>query len=309
MKKFLLNSVLFSLSATIGYCLLIIVWGEIFLHNERPNLIYRRAGYGHTLSRLNDAKVVNHTKVLFLGSSHAYRGFDVRYMHRQKINAFNLGTSAQTAEVTEVLLNRYLDSIKPKLVIIEVAPTVFNLDGVEAALDVLANDTIDLNAAKLAVRVNNLRVYNTLIYAYYRGLRNRDSKVVEKKIKGRDTYRKNGYVERKVTYFKKKSYSPRKYTFRDDQLAALNRIISKLKRRDLPYILVQAPVTRGIYERYTNRQEFESMIKEMGPYYDFNKLVKLDDSLHFYDAFHLNQQGVEIFNQKLIHTLRLDTVR
>ena len=35
-------------------------------------------------------------------------------------------------------------------------------------------------------------------------------------------------------------------------------------------------------------------------YYNFNNIMEVDDSLHFYDAHHLNQDGVELFNEKLI---------
>ena len=38
-------------------------------------------------------------------------------------------------------------------------------------------------------------------------------------------------------------------------------------------------------------------------YYNFNKIVTLNDSLHFYDSHHLNQNGVEIFNKRLIKIL------
>jgi hypothetical protein len=38
-------------------------------------------------------------------------------------------------------------------------------------------------------------------------------------------------------------------------------------------------------------------------YYNFNEKMTLNDSLHFYDANHLNQNGVELFNEKLIELL------
>ena len=38
-------------------------------------------------------------------------------------------------------------------------------------------------------------------------------------------------------------------------------------------------------------------------YYNFNELIKLNDSLDFYDAHHMNQTGVNIFNTKLKEVL------
>lgn len=35
-------------------------------------------------------------------------------------------------------------------------------------------------------------------------------------------------------------------------------------------------------------------------YYNFNERLILNDSLHFYDSNHLNQNGVELFNEELI---------
>lgn len=306
MKKFFLHICLFIPFTIIVYSILIAIWGDFLPEEYRQNLIYKRGNYGHTLTRLDDAKKVVNNHVLFLGSSHAYRGFDVRFMFERGINAFNLGTSAQTAEQTEHLLNRYIDSIKPKMVIMEVAPKLLTLDGVESTLDIYANDFIDLYSFRLALRVNHLRTYNTFLYALYRDVFNRNTNISEKKRKGMHLYRKNGYVERDVTYFKYKTYSPRKYHLRNDQILALKRIVSKLKIRNIPYYLVEAPVTKGIYNRYKNHDEYKAIIKPLGEYFDFNQILNLDDSLHFYDAHHLNQHGVEIFNQKLIDTLRLD---
>ena len=38
-------------------------------------------------------------------------------------------------------------------------------------------------------------------------------------------------------------------------------------------------------------------------YYNFNEIIQLDDSLDFYDAHHLNQNGVNKFNAKLKEVL------
>ncbi len=41
---------------------------------------------------------------------------------------------------------------------------------------------------------------------------------------------------------------------------------------------------------------------------NFNKLMKLDDSLCFYDKDHLNQKGVVLFNEKFIESFLLPKV-
>ena len=42
-------------------------------------------------------------------------------------------------------------------------------------------------------------------------------------------------------------------------------------------------------------------------YYNFNEILTLNDSLSFYDYDHLNQNGVELFNKKLIELLDENT--
>ena len=68
---------------------------------------------------------------------------------------------------------------------------------------------------------------------------------------------------------------------------------------------MMAPITNNLYESYENTTEFEDLVKKTDlDYINFNGCVPLDDSLHFYDAHHLNQNGVEIFNSVCIDTLR-----
>jgi len=38
-------------------------------------------------------------------------------------------------------------------------------------------------------------------------------------------------------------------------------------------------------------------------YYNFNELITLSDSVHFYDSHHLNQSGVDVFNNALLDLL------
>lgn len=307
MKKFLVNIAVFIPLSVIAYLFLLIFWGEIVPDKYRINLIYKSPGYGHTFSRMKEAKEAPLTKVLFLGSSQAYRGFDVRYMFQEeKIFGFNLGSSAQSPIQTKMLVNRYLDSLSPKLVIMEVAPTIFSRDGVESSLDLMANDVNDKETLKMALKTNHLKTYHTMIYAFYRDWFGRNEKKVEKMLKGEDRYRKNGYVEKKMSYYKHTNRYEREVEFSEKQVEAFNDILAKLRNSKVPYILVQAPVTKGLYNAFTNMEEYEEFIEKKGPYYDFNKFMNLNDSLHFYDAVHLNQRGVELFNRKLMDTLRLN---
>jgi hypothetical protein len=49
------------------------------------------------------------------------------------------------------------------------------------------------------------------------------------------------------------------------------------------------------------------MLSSFGNYYNFNKIVSFKDSL-FFDAHHLNQNGVTLFNEKFIEVLKNDNI-
>lgn len=257
-------------------------------------------------TRLNEAKNINSgVDILFLGSSHAYRGFDPRNF--KNLSTFNLGSSQQTPIQTKLLLERYLDSINPKLVIYEVYPGTFAADGVEASLDLISNDKNDFKSLELAVKMNNFKTYNTLLYAYFSDLLGIHRKFREPRIKSEDTYIPGGYVESLNRHFKFEHYSPREWGFKDDQVQAFNTNIALLKRKNIRTILVFAPITTRLYKAHTNNDYVDSMIRlkyQDLEYYNFNKLLQLNDSLDFYDSHHLNRSGVKRFNEKLLEVLK-----
>ena len=78
-----------------------------------------------------------------------------------------------------------------------------------------------------------------------------------------------------------------------------------LEKRNINFVLVFVPVTAALYNSFENVDSFDStMISTTRQYYNFNKSPFLDDSLHFYDAHHLNQLGVDSINRKLSNLIR-----
>jgi len=304
MKKFLLNILLFLGCSVVFYAVMICLWGDFGPAILRKNLQDYRGSYGHTYSRIQDAKRAKDIDILFLGSSHTYRGFDPRIFASYGYKIFNLGSSSQTPMQTELLLTRYLDTISPKIVVYEVYPETFTLDGVESSLDIISNDDNDLLSLKMALAVNNIKVYNTLLYSYYRDFTKNDDNFVEDPKKNMDYYIPNGYVERQLTYYRKEEYPKSELVFKDDQFDSFKRILKMMKDRNIKVIFVQAPITPMRYQSYTNNDVFDADMKQFGPYYNFNTILHLDDSLHFYDSDHLNSVGVGLFNQKLVQVLK-----
>ncbi|ASS48736.1 MAG: hypothetical protein A3D31_06690 [Candidatus Fluviicola riflensis] len=314
MKQFLLNILKFLPLAAVFYVLMVVFWGEVMPERYQKNLIYNRGTFGHTLSRLTDARNTKNVDVLFLGASTCYRGFDTRYFESKGLTSFNLGSSSQTPINTNLLLKHYLQQIKPKLVVYEVYPETFQIDGVESTLDITANDRLDFYSMQMVFKTLNAKTLNTSIYAYYRQLAGKNTSNRQPKQRETDTYiDHNGFVERELTYFKYLTYKKevkngkvvkKKWIIRQKQQAAFEATIALLKAEKIPYLLVRAPITSRLNDSYVNNREFNLYISQFGRYLDFNNSLHLNDSLHFYDAVHLNQRGVKIFNEALYRKLR-----
>ncbi len=263
---------------------------------------------GYMNTRLKEVKKTKAIDVLFLGSSHTYRGFDPGIFAEHHLTSFNLGSSNQTPLQTEDLLNLYLDRLKPGFIIYEVYPDNFITDGVESSIDLISNHEMGKLSINQAFKVNHIMGYNTLLYAAIRKSVFNDDAFVEP---GRnalvgDTYIEGGFVQKDLKYnTETKVYTHKKWVLNKNQISSFENSIKLIKKKKIPYILVQAPVTKNLYYSYTNNPEVDRFFSQYGPYLNFNPAFDLSDSLDFFDEHHLNQNGVQKFNEKLIHQLQM----
>lgn len=304
MVTFIKKTIRFTFFAVVFYVVLLFVWGKYAPSIFKTNLNYKIGGPGHTFSRLKEIKKIKDIDILFLGSSHAYRGFDTRIFKAKGISSFNLGSSAQTPIETKLLLRRYLNQINPKMIVYEVDPLEFSSDGVESSLDIIANDINDNYSLKMAFELNNIKVYNTLIFSFINQFFDLNTSFLEKKVKGEDTYMSGGYVEKKIRFYKTDYFKEQKWDFNEKQFNSFNEIIHIMKEKQIEFVLVNAPMTAALYNSYKNNNVFDYYMRKYPNYYNFNQILQLNDSLHFYDSNHLNQNGVRLFNQKLIEILK-----
>ncbi|QSE99336.1 hypothetical protein JR347_04865 [Fulvivirga lutea] len=305
MGRFILKLTAFLFFSFIIYTLTLILFGEYLPSEWNNNLNYKTASGGHALTRFREVKTVKSADVLIVGSSHAYRGFDPRIFSEYGYNSFfNLGSSSQTHLQTEVLLERYLKKLNPKLIIYEVYPGTFKADGIESSLDIIANDKNDFESFKLIFKHKHIKIVNSFIYGLYRDISGLNKGIKESKRKKGDEYIDGGYVQKKNKTFRNVSNSKKWWKVRDQQLDAFDGIIKSLKDMNIKFVLVQAPITSSFYQAHQNNDYFDSLMDSRGTYFNFNKLVELNDSIHFYDRHHLNQAGVNIFNKKLIQILK-----
>ena len=265
-------------------------------------------------SRIRELQDVTDVDVLIVGSSHAYRGFDPRIFEEHGIKAFNLGSSSQTPIQTHLLLNRYLNQLNPDIVIYEVFPNAFSVDGVESALDIISNDNNDMYSVRMALEVRSIVSINCLLYTVisesilqvmHKATANNEPGVI-----GPDTYVNGGYVEKDSSFHIDLPMIKQgnAWNLQSFHLRKFQKSLLELKERNIKVFLVYAPISKRLYDSYINNLEFEGIMDvfdEYGKYMNFNQFIDLNDSLHFYDSDHLNQNGVRIFNKRLIDTLRL----
>jgi hypothetical protein len=306
MKFFLIDLVKYMIFCAVFYIGFVVACGTL-KNGIVGNLSYRQGG-GHALTRLQEAERTHNIDILFLGSSHTYRGFDPRIFSDHGYSTFNLGTSSQTPIQTEMLLDEYLLQFSPKIVVFEAYPVILAMDGVESSLSIIANSSNGIPSCMLAIESKNVRVLNTLIFALYKQFFFSADKNKEDARIRNDIYVKGGYVERPadVTHSVPLStFVDQRIDIQSSQTKALINIINKVEASGARMVLVQSPVKKAYYESFLNMKQYSATLASYAEYYDFNLLIDLDDNSHYFDHHHLNQIGVNLFNEKLIEVLNL----
>ena len=302
MKRFISSLLLFIPFAIGIYIVLIAVWGNYAPFQLKRNLNFPHAT-GFTCSRMKNIREYRNIDILFLGSSHTYSSFDPRIFKQYGLTVFNLGTSAQSHMQTELLLKRYLDELNPELIVYDVYPEVFQFDGVESATNIMANDRNDIESVKMALALNHVKAYNSLIYGFYRDIFKKEVDCSEELTRVGERYIDGGFVEVGALYYKPVEIPEIYWNITEKQVKYFERSLELIREHEIPVILVQTPITNVMYQSIRNNDEFDELMRSYGVYYNFNELVELDDELHFFDEDHLNQAGVEIFSEKLMEVL------
>lgn len=309
MRRFLKSIILFIPLSVLAYLILLVLWGTFMPTLFQRNFTYPLGAGGHMHTRVREIKTVKNADILFVGSSHCYRGFDTRIFKQSGYTSFNLGSSSQTPLQTEILLKRYLFEVNPKLVVFEVSPMSFWADGVESSLDIIANDHIDWEITKLAAKQKSIRVINVFLYSIMDKTLGINKNFTEPISKNNDTYIEGGFVERALSFTDKSDRVENISPIKAEQLVAFENCLTFLKRNNVNFMLVQAPITKCNYERYNANSKFDSIMASKGKYYNYNNILSLNDTLHFYDSHHLNSLGVKEFNQHLVDSILVNEFR
>jgi hypothetical protein len=304
MRSYLTDLLLFVLVALVVYTAVIIGAGALSPFSEHRNIKFAKGAYGHLYSRTREIPAHADVDILFLGSSHVYRGYDPRLFQARGLRTFNLGSSSQSPLQTKLLVDRYLDHLNPRLVVMDVFPLTFTTEGVESALDLIANDTIRWDMVDMTLRVKNIGVINSLLHGTFRQTLGLDADLVEPRTKENDTYVSGGYVQKGPMPFSLRTKQAElEWDMPAYQWEAFEAIMAELNARHIPVVLVQAPVTSVYRYSASERDTLAQRFGRYASYVDLSDLFPQDDSTLFYDGHHMTQQGVELFNGAFIDTL------
>lgn len=295
MKRFARNIILFLLLTLLFTVVLTSLLGGT---GWLRNVSYKLDVGDNLYTKAKEAETVQGVDVLFFGSSHAYRTFDPRIFAEKGVTMFNLGSSNQTPMQSEVLLRTLAPKVNPRLVVIEVHPDIIGHDGIEAALFQVCNVSPSWPMVWMVCRTRNWRVMMTALYAIPHNMWSAEFKNHKDKQEG---YRA-GFLEHEMGYYSPQPHDPAAIRPLPQQLKALRRCTEWLQARGIPYILLEVPDTKVLLDSYYNIDDFQSLMYDYGKFY-FKPLSTLDDSLHFYNEDHLNQQGVELYDDYICDSL------
>jgi hypothetical protein len=311
MKKFTIRAVSILVSSFLVYCSILMLFVYFDKIGWIPNARYTLGGYGYTLLRLEEAKKAKDIDILFIGSSHIYRGIDTRIFEQNNIKAFNLGTSLQTPLNTYHLLEEYLPTMRPKYVVLDLYWSPLLDEGTEASIDILSNAEVSKNMAKMALKSRNLVVINTLlISAIHQALSPRDTSV-QQEYNG-DNYIPGGFAEpayikniltaQQLAAIEKKEFTPNAM-----QIRYIHRSINLCKEYGAEVLLMVVPVTAEYKKTLIGYDDYTAKLKKIArrndvPIIDYNLQndFALSTEYDFFDEDHLSKTGVHKFNKRLI---------
>ena len=271
--------------------------------NERP-LIYRfgealNLKGGNTYQKFADFNPREKYDIVVIGSSHAYRSYDPRLFKENGINMFNLGTSAQTMVNSYFIAEGYIRSNTCKLVILDIFDGALIASETESSADLIQNISDDDVAFQLALHLREPRAINMYLL--------RMMNTNRKPFYYDTNYVANGYSENNNTVKGKLNYSfYRKKEISAVQLEYFEKLLQYFKLHNIPYIIIDGPLPKTW--DFKGHQKFKKKVmtiveRYQSTFIDYSSKLRLDEKKYFYDAHHLNQEGVNIYNRQLLYDL------
>lgn len=317
MKRFLARFAGSILMLLVGYGLVVSAVGLLNLEHRIPNTANLTGEFDRSLLRFREAETHGPVDVVFIGSSHTYRGFDPCIFEGEGIRAFNLGTSAQTPLNSYRLLARYLPKLKPRVVVIESYWGIFeSTNGKEASMNIVCNTPASWDFLGMALQSTDVRTVNTTLANYAKRLR-QPLETAPQLDFGNDTYVNGGYSETTrppVSAATLKALRPYRSHIEPIQMRYLQQMVELCYAHGATPVLVRTPVTLAYFNNLQNLQEVTQPLQDSAQrwgigFHDFSEDVQsgslpLIDTAHYYDKNHLAQSGVAVFNPYFIRWMR-----
>jgi len=277
------------------------VFSLYFIRINNVPLIYRTCEGlnlkgGNTYQKFADFNAEQEYDIIVLGSSHAYRGYDPAIFGKNGIDLFNLGTSAQTMVNSYFIAKNYIHIHSCKMVILDVFDGALIADEFESTSDLIANVSSEQTAIELSLHLKDPRSINMLAVRWLNSGRNAYYT---------DTnYRKNGYTTNSDSVKGKLNYEfYGNKIISETQLFYLGKTMQYLKDQKIPFILINHPLPsfwdmKG-HKSYSEKIS-ELAVKHKVKFYDYAELPITHPLYDYYDAHHLNQNGVNVFNNYIL---------
>lgn len=302
MRRFILNAIIFFLLATVLY--LVVFAALCVVKLGGTPVVYRTSDVlawkgGSTWQKFREFNPDRSYDVVFLGSSHAYRGYDPAIFAEHGYTAFNLGTSAQTPLNSYYIVKHYLNGNNTNLLLLDVYEMVFENDGLEATSLLVQNLDIDAAAVGMSLALKDPRAMNMLALRTMRST-------------AEPMYYSENYAGAGFSAHFDSLRSPFDYPMgrpfepRSVQVKYFTSLLQLCKERGIPIVLVNHPFPK---ESDSDRHKRFNMWLERQlegfdvPYLDMAYEHDLHSMHHFADHNHLNAAGVARFNPELIESL------
>jgi hypothetical protein len=299
---------------TLFYCS--IVWLSIRYDkvNWLPNFYTTAGGYGQLLLRLRDAQEVEKVDLLFIGSSHAYRGFDVREFEKAGYSSFNLGSTSQTPYNSYYLLKEYLPRMRPKVVVMDMYWRMLGHDATESTIDIVSNTRVHSTFMEMVARAKNGMVLNSLLI---NGILRTQTPLhkLQQQPHPDELYIAGGFTqsllhENTLSPEELRRLNVKQFVLSRRQQEYLHKIIALCQQHEVQLVWVATPVTpeyRSLVHNYADYLQAVSSLAQQHqiPFIDYNlrSELQLKTREDFYDKDHLTQQGVVKFNRLLLEDL------
>lgn len=304
MKKILINIFWFTLCTALFYFCGLYALSKLSFKGK-PAVYITNDYYiwkgGGTYEKYRSPDSLLNKDVIIVGSSRAYRSYNPKQFYAKGLDAWNLGSSAQSIENSFRVIKEVIIPAKPKVILLDVSRLGFEQESIESSIDLITNTPYLNLKSEIIMESRDIRLYNTALTSIYNA--NLPALYSEEEYKGKGFSTKPDSLNEKWLNKLRFLTENSKNNMVIKDYKVLQDILEVCKTNAQKIVLVHSPIST-FYSKIAQNdfiQNVSALSKEYEvPFYDFQYVDGIDTKFHFYDDSHLNAAGVEIFNFKLL---------